>query len=75
MNSPDLRTIPICARSPLDFPKVALHWHDEMELIYIKKGSGEITLDLNAYEVCRREHCRRASRMPALHFLGRTYGV
>jgi mannose-6-phosphate isomerase-like protein (cupin superfamily) len=37
---------------PLDFPKVALHWHDEMELIYIKKGSGEITLDLNAYEVC-----------------------
>ena len=23
---------------PLDFSKVPLHWHDEMELIYIKKG-------------------------------------
>ena len=23
---------------PLDFHKVPLHWHDEMEIIYIKKG-------------------------------------
>ena len=25
---------------PLDFPAVPLHWHKEMELIYIKKGKG-----------------------------------
>ena len=23
---------------PLDFPVVSLHWHKEMELIYVKKG-------------------------------------
>ena len=23
---------------PLDFEKVPLHWHDEVEIIYIKKG-------------------------------------
>lgn len=27
---------------PLDFPAVPLHWHKEMELIYIKKGKGLI---------------------------------
>ena len=26
---------------PLDFPVVSLHWHKEMELIYVKKGKGE----------------------------------
>lgn len=25
---------------PLDFPGVPLHWHDEMELVVIKKGQG-----------------------------------
>lgn len=25
---------------PLDFPSVSLHWHKEMELIYVKKGRG-----------------------------------
>ena len=24
---------------PLDFSRVPLHWHDEMEIIYIKKGT------------------------------------
>lgn len=36
---------------PLDFPNVPLHWHDEMELIYIKKGIGTITVDFKSYTV------------------------
>ena len=28
-----------------------LHWHDEMELIYIKKGIGRITVDFREYKV------------------------
>lgn len=36
---------------PLDFSKVPLHWHDEMELIYIKKGQGIVTVDYLAYHV------------------------
>ncbi len=36
---------------PLDFSKVPLHWHDEMELIYIKKGQGLVTVDYLAYHV------------------------
>ena len=36
---------------PLDFPAVPLHWHKEMELIYIKKGKGLIqTRNRKAYE-------------------------
>ncbi|MDY3985262.1 helix-turn-helix transcriptional regulator [Dysosmobacter sp.] len=27
---------------PLDFPSVSLHWHKSMELIYVKKGRGEV---------------------------------
>lgn len=36
---------------PLDFPCVPLHWHDEMEIIYVKKGTGVITVDFKRYEV------------------------
>lgn len=36
---------------PLDFPYVPLHWHDEMEIIYIKKGKGTITIDFRQYAV------------------------
>ena len=36
---------------PLDFPRVPLHWHDEIELIYIKKGVGSITVDFQQYKV------------------------
>ncbi len=36
---------------PLDFLHVPLHWHDEMELIYIKKGKGVLTADLKPYPV------------------------
>ena len=33
---------------PLDFSRVPLHWHDEMEIIYIKKGTGAITVDFKS---------------------------
>ena len=36
---------------PLDFFHVPLHWHDEMELIYIKKGTVTITVDFKPYTV------------------------
>lgn len=34
---------------PLDFPSVVLHWHKEMELIYVKKGRGKIQLGMKTY--------------------------
>lgn len=34
---------------PLDFERVALHWHDEIELIFIKKGRARVTLGLLSY--------------------------
>lgn len=36
---------------PLDFKEVPLHWHDDMELIYIKKGQGLVTVDFRSYRV------------------------
>ena len=36
---------------PLDFDMVPLHWHDEAEFIYIKKGKGIITIDMEDIEV------------------------
>lgn len=36
---------------PLDFSSVPVHWHDDMEIIYIKKGQGLITVDLKPYPV------------------------
>lgn len=30
---------------PLDFKTVPLHWHDEAEFIYVKKGSGRIEVE------------------------------
>jgi len=36
---------------PLDFSRVPLHWHDEMEIIYIKKGQGFVTVDFQQYRV------------------------
>ena len=36
---------------PLDFERVPLHWHDEMEIIYIKKGHGYVTVDLTQHKV------------------------
>ncbi|MDD7176909.1 MAG: AraC family transcriptional regulator [Lachnospiraceae bacterium] len=36
---------------PLDFMQVPLHWHEEVEFIYIKKGCGAISVDFTTYEV------------------------
>lgn len=36
---------------PLDFSAVPDHWHNDMEIIYIKKGSGIIRIDLISYHV------------------------
>lgn len=36
---------------PLDFQHVGLHWHDQMELVYIKKGQGTVTVNLIPYPV------------------------
>ena len=36
---------------PLDFKDVPLHWHEEMEIIYIKKGQGLITVNLTQYHL------------------------
>ena len=35
---------------PLDFPSVSLHWHKDMEVIYIKKGKGEIQLETALFQ-------------------------
>lgn len=36
---------------PLDFTSVPTHWHNEYEIIYIKKGKGIISLDLEYHNV------------------------
>lgn len=36
---------------PLDFPCVPHHWHEEMELIVIQKGSGVVHVDFSRYVV------------------------
>jgi AraC-like DNA-binding protein/mannose-6-phosphate isomerase-like protein (cupin superfamily) len=36
---------------PLDFTSVPTHWHNEYEIIYIKKGMGIISLDLDCHDV------------------------
>ena len=37
---------------PGDFPQVALHWHDSMELVFVKKGHGFIQLGVT---ICRAQ--------------------
>lgn len=51
LSDPDFPYITYPCSIPLDFPHVPLHWHDEMEFIYIKKGSGIVTVDFNQYVV------------------------
>jgi len=36
---------------PFDFPEVSIHWHNEAELIVVKKGVGCIDVDLTSYDV------------------------
>lgn len=34
---------------PQDFPQVALHWQDSMELVFVKKGRGVVQAGLTTY--------------------------
>lgn len=43
--------ITYCCSIPIDFTCVPNHWHNEFEIIYIKKGKGVISIDLDHYEV------------------------
>ena len=36
---------------PLDFAEVPVHWHDNVELISVRKGSGIIELDFTPYQL------------------------
>ncbi|MEY8391694.1 AraC family transcriptional regulator [Lachnospiraceae bacterium] len=36
---------------PLDFSLVPAHWHNDTEIIYVKKGKGRITVELFPFEV------------------------
>lgn len=36
---------------PQDFHKVPLHWHDDLEIVYVKKGRGIISVNLTDYRV------------------------
>lgn len=37
---------------PLDFSSVPAHWHDEMEIVYVKKGSMTVNIDFTDYHAC-----------------------
>lgn len=36
---------------PLDFDRVPPHWHEDVEIIYVKKGHGYVTVDFKQYKV------------------------
>ena len=36
---------------PLDFSQVPVHWHEEMEIISVKKGRGTVTVDMKPFPV------------------------
>lgn len=49
--SPDFPYNTYLCSIPLDFYSVPTHWHNEMEMIVIKKGQGTVYVDLTSYEV------------------------
>lgn len=51
LSDPNFPYITYPCSIPLDFPQVPLHWHDEMEFIYIKKGQGIVNVDFTPYTV------------------------
>ena len=36
---------------PLDFPQVHVHWHEELEIISVKRGRGTVTVDKQALRI------------------------
>ena len=59
---------------PLDFRQVPVHWHEEMELIAVKKGRGTVTADLIPYEV-KAWWSFRASCMESGSWAGRRWSM
>ncbi len=56
---------------PLDFPEVATHWHDDVELIRINKGCGIVELDFTPYEVSKGDLVLvRPGQLHAIRFSG-----
>ena len=46
---------------PLDFTQVPLHWHNDVEIIVIKKGCGIISVDTEPIDFHRKSHRRKRS--------------
>ena len=40
---------------PGDFPQVALHWHESMELVFVKRGTGLIQVGAVTYPACQED--------------------
>ena len=49
--SPDFPYNTYLCTIPLDFKNVKIHWHEEAEIIVIKKGEGIVSVDLTEYKV------------------------
>ena len=49
--SPDFPYNTYLCTIPLDFSSVGIHWHEEAEIIVIKKGEGIVSVDLTEYNV------------------------
>ena len=54
---------------PVDFTHVALHWHEEMEIIAVKKGNGRITVDTVSYPVSEGDILAGFSRSASCNLL------
>ena len=50
-NKPDFPYNTYLCSIPMDFTQVAPHWHNDIELIVVKKGRGLITLDTQPFMV------------------------
>jgi len=49
--SPDYPYTTYLCAIPRDFNRVPMHWHDDMEIVYIKKGFGRVKVNLNCFNV------------------------
>lgn len=41
---------------PFDFPSVSIHWHNEAEIIAVKKGTGIVNVNFSSYKVNEGEY-------------------
>ena len=59
---------------PGDFPQVALHWHDSMELVFVKRGAGLVQVGAVLYPARGGGHLRLYARHPPRPAAGRGAG-